>query len=113
MSATDPPDPRDSPPTAPPPAGQPHDSLFKSILGQPENAASELRTILPTELAERLDLNGLERIDGSFVDQALHQHHTDVLFRTRLDHDHEALIYVLLEHQSTPTTGWPSAWPPT
>lgn len=37
------------------------------------------------------------KIDGSFVDPALRQHHTDVLFRTSA-HDRDALI----EHQSRP-----------
>ena len=98
MSVTDPPDPPAATPSA---AGQPHDSLFKAIFGRSEHAASELRAILPQGLAARLDLDRLERVDGSFVDPALRQHHTDVLLRTRLDH-REALIYVLLEHQSTP-----------
>ncbi|MFT4164367.1 MAG: Rpn family recombination-promoting nuclease/putative transposase [Microlunatus sp.] len=97
MTDSSPPDPSSSGP----PAGQPHDGLFKAILGKPEHAASELRSVLPAALTNRLDLDRLERVDGSFVDQALRQQHTDVLFRTRLD-EREALIYVLLEHQSKP-----------
>lgn len=81
--------------------GQPHDGLFKLVLGRPEHAASELRSILPDALVDRLDLNGLEKVDGSFVDPALRQHHTDVLFRTTLD-QREALVYVLIEHQTRP-----------
>lgn len=91
----------DPPPSGQPAAGQPHDGLFKAIFGRPEHTASELRSILPTALVARLDLDRLERVDGSFVDPALRQQHTDVLFRVRLDQD-EALIYVLLEHQSRP-----------
>ena len=90
MSTTDPPE---SSPSGPPPVGQPHDSLFKGILGTPEHAASELRTILPVDLASRLDLDQLQQIGGSFVDEVLRQHHTDVLFRTRLDQRDEALIW--------------------
>ena len=99
MTDSDPPDPMAA---APPTTGQPHDGLFKGILGKSEHAASELRSILPAGLVARLDLDQLERVDGSFVDRALRQHHTDVLFRARLDQRDEALIYVLLEHQSTP-----------
>ena len=100
MTAAEPPDPPAESVT-PSVAGQPHDGLFKGILGKPEHAASELRSILPAGLASRLDLDQLEQVDGSFVDQALRQQHTDVLFRARLDQG-DALIYVLLEHQSTP-----------
>ena len=98
MTGSDPPD---SSPTGTPVAGQPHDGLFKGILGRPEHAASELRSILPAGLVGRLDFDRLERVEGSFVDRALRQQHTDVLFRARLDQG-DALIYVLLEHQSTP-----------
>ena len=98
MTGSDPPD---SSPTGTPVTGQPHDGLFKGILGRPEHAASELRSILPAGLVGRLDFDRLERVEGSFVDRALRQQHTDVLFRARLDQG-DALIYVLLEHQSTP-----------
>lgn len=81
--------------------GQPHDGLFKAILGKPEHAASQLRSVLPHRLTARLDLDHLEKLDGNFVDQALHQKHTDLLFRTRLD-DREALLYFLVEHQASP-----------
>ena len=74
------PDPGDSPqpPGRPPPdrtlpRGQPtpHDSVFRQIFGVPENAASQLRAVLPPGLAGRLELGRLARVPGSFVDEAL------------------------------------------
>jgi hypothetical protein len=55
------PDPGDSPPL---PAGRkqpggvptPHDSVFRRIFAVPDNAASQLRAVLPPELTARLDL---------------------------------------------------------
>jgi predicted transposase YdaD len=104
------PDPGDSPP---PPAGRkprgrkqpggvptPHDSVFRRIFAVPANAASQLRAVLPPELAARLDLARLAPVPGSFVDEALRWRHSDVLFTAPLD-GHDAFVYVLVEHQSS------------
>jgi putative YhgA-like transposase/uncharacterized protein DUF4351 len=82
-------------------AAQPHDSLFRFVFGKPVHAASELRAVLPAQLADRLDLAGLRAVNGSFVDEELTNRHCDVLMRTRLD-GREAFVYVLIEHQSSP-----------
>ena len=55
-----------------PPA--PHDSLFRRVLGEPVNAASELRAVLPATLVDRLDLSRLTPVPGSFVDPELEEH---------------------------------------
>jgi predicted transposase/invertase (TIGR01784 family) len=78
-----------------------HDGVFRLVFGKPAHAASQLRAVLPPGLTARLDLDRLTPIDGSFVDTALSWRHCDVLLRTRLD-GRDALIYVILEHQSTP-----------
>jgi predicted transposase YdaD len=80
---------------------QPHDSLFRFVFGKPVHAASELRAVLPAQLAERLDLANLRPVNGSFVDEELTNRHCDVLMRTKLD-GREAFDYVLIEHQSSP-----------
>jgi predicted transposase YdaD len=82
-------------------AAQPHDSMFRFVFGEPVHAASELRAVLPGELADRLDLTSLRPVNGSFVDEELTNRHADVLMRTRLD-GREAFVYALIEHQSTP-----------
>ncbi|WP_343073813.1 Rpn family recombination-promoting nuclease/putative transposase [Phytoactinopolyspora mesophila] len=82
-----------------PSQSSPHDAVFRRVLGDPANAASQLRAVLPAGLAERLDLEQLARVSGSFVDPALRWRHSDLLFSAPLD-GHDALIYVLVEHQS-------------
>jgi predicted transposase YdaD len=77
------------------------DGLFRRVFGKPVNAASELRMMLPAELVSRLDLDGLTAVNGSFVDSELRWRHSDVLMATRLD-GRDALVYVLIEHQSRP-----------
>ncbi|MCA9559104.1 MAG: Rpn family recombination-promoting nuclease/putative transposase, partial [Myxococcales bacterium] len=79
--------------------GSPHDRLFKFTFGQPEHAASVLRTVLPAALLERLDLRTLEPAPGSFVDAALSERHADLLFRVQID-GHSARVYLLFDHQS-------------
>jgi predicted transposase/invertase (TIGR01784 family) len=80
---------------------QPHDSLFRFVFGKPVHAASELRAVLPPQLADRLDLTNLRPVNGSFVDEELTNRHCDVLMQTTLD-GREAFVYVLIEHQSSP-----------
>ena len=85
-----------------PPGGPltPHDSVFRRVLGVPENMASQLRAVLPPDVAARLDLRRLARAPGSFVDEALKWRHTDLLFTVPLE-SRDALVYVLVEHQSS------------
>ena len=104
----DEPDPGDGPPSPdqPPPgrgrggAPTPHDSVFRRVFGVPANAASQLRAVLPTDLAGRLDLGRLAPVPGSFVDEALTWRHSDLLFTVPLD-GRDAFVYVLVEHQSS------------
>lgn len=77
----------------------PHDAVFRRFLGEPVNAASQLRAVLPAAVVGRLDLARLHRVSASFVDETLRWRHSDLLFTAPLD-GHEAFVYVLVEHQS-------------
>jgi predicted transposase YdaD len=77
-----------------------HDALFKQVFSQIEHAASALKLILPPALAARIDFQTLALCPGSFVDEALKERSSDVLYSASLD-GHVALLYVLWEHQST------------
>jgi predicted transposase/invertase (TIGR01784 family) len=78
----------------------PHDAVFRRILGEPANAASQLRAVVPDALVDRLDLDRLTRVAGSFVDATLRWRHSDLLFTVPL-HGRQAFVYVLFEHQSS------------
>jgi len=79
----------------------PHNALFIRVFGNPDNAASELRLILPAPISALIDWSSLELCPGSFVDPQLTERHTDLLFSAhRIGSD--ARIYFLFEHQSTP-----------
>lgn len=85
----------------------PHDRFFKDLLGRPGVAADFLANYLPPELLAHLDVTDPEALSGTFVDDDLREHLSDALFRVRDRTGAAALVYVLLEHKSTP---WP--WTP-
>jgi predicted transposase/invertase (TIGR01784 family) len=80
----------------------PHDALFKAVLGQPEHARGTLRAIAPGPLAEALDWSTLTLRPGSFVDSAFSHQHTDLLYSVTWRDGDEAVVHLLFEHQSTP-----------
>ena len=77
-----------------------HDSVFRRIFGVPENAASQLRAVLPPGLTAGLDLDNLTPVPASFVDEALRWRYSDLLFTAPLD-GRDAYVYLLAEHQSS------------
>jgi predicted transposase/invertase (TIGR01784 family) len=81
-------------------ASSPHDALFKQTFGQVDIAQSELALVLPADVRTHLDLSTLEVRPGSFVDEALQQVHSDLLYAVRTAGGGEALVYVVFEHQS-------------
>jgi Putative transposase, YhgA-like len=76
-----------------------HDALFKIAFSQIEHAVGELRLILPPEIVALLDFATLTLHTGSFVDEALKERSSDLLFSVQLA-GRPALIYLLFEHQS-------------
>ncbi|MEZ4362939.1 MAG: Rpn family recombination-promoting nuclease/putative transposase [Kofleriaceae bacterium] len=88
----------------------PHDALVKAVFGQPEHAAGVLRTIVPSEVGEAIEWRTLTLCPGSFIDAVLAYQHSDLLFAARWRAGHKALLYFLLEHQSSPSTGEPMAF---
>ena len=79
----------------------PHNALVHRVFGNPDNAASELRLVLPAEASALIDWTTLKLCPGSFVDPQLVERHTDLLFTVRYA-GRDAQLYVLFEHQSTP-----------
>jgi len=82
---------------------RPHDKLFRSVFADPHEAASFLRLHLPPALAERLDWSSLALEETSFVDEALRESESDLLYTVRAQETEQAsYLYVLFEHQSSP-----------
>ena len=80
----------------------PHDALYKSVFQHPENAAAELRHVLPAEHVAAIDWSTLKLEPGSYVDEALADQHSDLLFSATAHASGERVfVYLLFEHQST------------
>jgi predicted transposase YdaD len=80
---------------------KPHDALFKAGFELPEHAAEFLRGVLPAALVDAIAWPTMTRESGSFIDPDLADRHSDLLFSVDLQVGRRALIYLLLEHQST------------
>ena len=82
-----------------------HDAFFKRTLSDPERAGLFLREHLPADVAELLGPEAPVPVPGSFVDEALRDHHSDLIFRVRLKGERDAFAYILMEHKSSPDPG--------
>lgn len=78
----------------------PHDSLFRGIMGEPTYAASELRSVLPERLSAWLDWSTLRKGPADYVTEEMRVRFGDLLFEVD-SRDGAALIYVAMEHQSS------------
>ena len=74
--------------------------MFHFFLDRPEDRRGLLSLALPRDLCARMDWSTLRLEPGSFVDEELADHYSDVLLSVKLG-DEPALVYLLLEHKST------------
>ena len=77
---------------------QPHDRFFKQVFGRQQTAAAFFQAYLPAELAAAVDWTSLELVSGSFVDAALRNRQSDLLYRARMQ-EATVFLYCLFEHQ--------------
>lgn len=86
----------------------PHDSCFRQLMAQPENARSFFERYLSPDLQDSIDLDTLELQSGSAVTEVFQQLHTDILYRVDFcdknnpSAPQSGYLYRLVEHQSTP-----------
>jgi predicted transposase/invertase (TIGR01784 family) len=80
----------------------PHDRFFRSSLSDPRVAREFMEAHLPEHIKALIDLNTLEMCPGTFVDETLQLHLSDVLFSLKWASGKLGYIYTLLEHQSKP-----------
>ncbi|MGH9832013.1 MAG: Rpn family recombination-promoting nuclease/putative transposase [Blastocatellia bacterium] len=78
----------------------PHDAFFKQLFARPGVAPEFLENYLPAHLTATLDLDSIELVEGSFIDEELQEHLSDMIFRVRLKRGGQAFIYILFEHKS-------------
>lgn len=85
-------------------ARNPHDRLVRWALRNPVHASAFFDAFLPDGLREVVDLRTLRIVHGTFLDPALLESITDLLFGATIL-GHEACISLLFEHKS-----WMDRW---
>ena len=84
-----------------PNVNDPHDRFFRETFSRRDVAEGFLRGYLPPAVAERIDWNSLDIAKDSFVEKALRNHFSDLLYSADYD-DRDIKIYLLVEHKSHP-----------
>ena len=80
----------------------PHDAFFKQLFTRPGVAEDFIRHYLPAEVVAVLEPGSLTITKDSFIDEALAEHYSDLLYRVQLKAGKEAYVYLLFEHKSVP-----------
>ena len=80
----------------------PHDLFFKTAMKDKRVAREFLMRHLPNDLSKQVDFDNLALQPGSFINDIRKESAVDVLFKTTIE-DKEILIYLLVEHQSSPS----------
>ena len=80
----------------------PHDRFFRESFGRVHIARNYLEEYLPDPVLALLDLDTLTLQDGSFIDEEMREHQTDLLYQVQLKEGGTATIYLLFEHKSFP-----------
>ena len=81
----------------------PHDKLFRTIFSDKEEAEGFLRAYLPETISNQLDWQTLTLVETSFVDEALKESESDVLYQIQHRSTQTPIVlYLLFEHQSVP-----------
>ena len=83
----------------------PHDKFFKELFSEKEEVTEFITKTFPKELIQNLDLNTLELENGSFVDEELQEHFSDLVYNCVYQGKISLKITLLFEHKSSqPTT---------
>jgi len=80
----------------------PHVRFFKAVFSRENVAADFLRHHLPAEITSLMASGSLTICKDSFVDQALSEHYSDLLYSVTLYNGQPGFVYVLFEHKSYP-----------
>jgi len=78
-----------------------HDAGFKAAFEKPKVAKPFFRKYFPKEVVRRIDFRHFELHNRSYVDEALRERHSDIVYETRIKGS-AAFLYILFEHQSSP-----------
>ena len=79
-----------------------HYAYFQKIFRDRENANALLRDNLPQDIVTLFGSGLPKEMPGTFVDERLAHHLSDILFQVKFKNGSDAYIYALVEHKSSP-----------
>lgn len=81
-----------------------HDELFKKVIGEPVNARDLLVAHLPPEVLAQLEMDTLQRVPATFIDEKLKKHYADLVYTVKTVSPicPEIRFYLLFEHKAWP-----------
>lgn len=80
----------------------PHDHFFRTSFSQPQIAQNYLHEYAPPKLVALLDTSHMALQNGTFIDDEMKSHQTDLLYQVPLKNGEAAFVYFLFEHKSYP-----------
>ena len=93
-------------PNVPELIARPHNNYFISQMKDPAHAAGMVRPLLDERLAAAVGWVDMALEPGSYIDEKLRGSESDLLFSVPVA-GKSSLLYVLIEHQSTPDAHMP------
>ena len=76
----------------------PHDRLFRAVFSDAAEAGGLLQSVLPAEVRERIDWGSLSLQEGTFLDDALRESESDLLYEAGLSGGGRVCVYLLFEY---------------
>ncbi|MEW6352000.1 MAG: Rpn family recombination-promoting nuclease/putative transposase [Thermodesulfobacteriota bacterium] len=80
----------------------PYDLLFKAVFGQPDEAEDFARHYLPPSIWNTFAPGTFRLRKDSFVDEALRENFSDLLYQVDFKAGHNGFVCILFEHKSYP-----------
>lgn len=80
---------------------KPHDHFFRMAMANKRVAREFFEAHVPNDLRKIIDLDHLELQSGTYIDDMRQESIADMLFKTTIN-GHEALLYLVVDHQSQP-----------
>ena len=80
----------------------PHDHFFRESFSKPQIIRNFLQEYLPPALLAQIDLDTLALESGSYIDEELRAHQTDLLYRVQMTNQQSLWLYLLFDHKSAP-----------
>ena len=84
----------------------PHDLFFRKVMQYTEVVLEFIQKYIPFDVAENIDQESLQLIDGSFIDGFFHETRTDIIYKAKIKFEgktpskqKEGHVYFLIEHQ--------------